>query len=64
MILLCWERPDEKYCHRWTLSRWLEEQAKIVVPELKTGGQLAPRWAVPEFWNPPRREDATEMRLF
>jgi hypothetical protein len=37
LCLVCWERPHEPFCHRWTLSRWVEEQASMEVPELEAG---------------------------
>ncbi len=37
LCLLCWERPTDDYCHRWTLSAWLMEQAEVEVPELEHG---------------------------
>lgn len=36
-VLLCWERPTDPWCHRWTLAQWIEEKAGIVVPELRAG---------------------------
>lgn len=51
IILLCWERPHEELCHRWSLSRWMYEQTGIVIPELQAGDL-------------PRREDTVELRLF
>ncbi len=50
-VLLCWERPHEGYCHRWTLARLLRVRAGVEVRELRPGML-------------PRREDALEMRLF
>ena len=35
VVMLCWERPDAEYCHRWTLSRFIERDAGITVPELR-----------------------------
>ena len=37
VCLLCWEKPHEPYCHRWTLARWLEEQTGVEVAELVVG---------------------------
>jgi uncharacterized protein YeaO (DUF488 family) len=37
VVVLCWEKPDEEFCHRWTLSHWLEEHTGFVVPELEPG---------------------------
>lgn len=51
VVMLCWERPDVEYCHRWTLSRFIERDAGITVPELKAGDL-------------PKCEDVSEMRLF
>src|SRR5829696_2918650 len=50
-VMLCWERPDAEYCHRWTLSRFIERDAGITIPELKEGDL-------------PQCEDVPEMRLF
>lgn len=50
-ILLCWERPHEEYCHRWTLSRWLRDRAGLEVPELQPGDL-------------PQHEGAAEPTLF
>lgn len=36
-VCLCWERPHEPYCHRWTLSRFLEDRTGVVVEELRPG---------------------------
>lgn len=36
-VLLCWERPTDAHCHRWTLAQWIEEKAGIVIPELEHG---------------------------
>lgn len=36
-VLLCWERPTDPWCHRWTLAQWIEEKAGIVIPELEHG---------------------------
>jgi hypothetical protein len=47
-VLLCWERPEPgEWCHRWTLSGWIEEQSGIVVPELRPG-MLAKRPDAPQ----------------
>jgi Protein of unknown function, DUF488 len=43
VVMLCWERPDAEYCHRWTLSRFIERDAGIVVPELQP--RMLPRRA-------------------
>lgn len=37
VVLLCWERPTEECCHRWTLARYLREETGLVVPELEAG---------------------------
>jgi hypothetical protein len=50
-ILLCWERPDEPFCHRWALSCWLHARAGIEVPELEPGML-------------PQRPDVPAPRLF
>jgi len=52
-VLLCWEKlsADDEYCHRLTLSRFLEREAGIRVPELKAGML-------------PQREGVAEPRLF
>lgn len=53
LCLLCWERladPDE-YCHRLSLSGWLETRTGLVVPELRAGDL-------------PRREDVLQRSLF
>lgn len=49
--LLCWERPHETSCHRWTFSRWIREQTGLVVPELQPGDL-------------PLRPDAPQPSLF
>lgn len=35
-VLLCWEAPppDQAWCHRALVSRWLQEQLGLDVPEL------------------------------
>ena len=35
-ILLCWELepPDSAWCHRALVSRWLQQQLDVEVPEL------------------------------
>lgn len=50
-VLLCWERPDEEFCHRWMLSDFLYQEAGIVVPELSPGDL-------------PQCQDDSDMRLF
>ena len=47
LCLLCWERPHEPFCHRWTLARWLGEQTGMEVPELEAG-MLAQRPDTPQ----------------
>lgn len=47
ICLLCWEKPHEKYCHRWTLADFLQSEAGITVPELEPG-MLPDRPGVPE----------------
>jgi Protein of unknown function, DUF488 len=37
VILLCWERSQEEFCHRSILARFIEQEAGIVVPELQPG---------------------------
>jgi hypothetical protein len=51
VVCLCWERPTDDYCHRWTLAAFVEREAGIVVPEL-TVGDL------------PRRPDSPQVSLF
>jgi hypothetical protein len=48
-ILLCWERLDKpgEWCHRQLLSRFLLDEAGIVLPELGTG-MLAKRPDTPD----------------
>jgi hypothetical protein len=36
-VMLCWEKPG-LFCHRYLVSRWLENRLKIIVPELVMGG--------------------------
>ena len=36
-VLLCWERPHEEFCHRWTLAAFLRGQTGLVVAELEHG---------------------------
>ena len=47
LCLVCWERPHEPFCHRWTLSRWIEKQAGIEVPELEAS-MLAKKLSAPQ----------------
>jgi hypothetical protein len=51
VVCLCWEKPHEEFCHRWLLSRHLEERTGLAVPELESGML-------------PEREDTPEQRLF
>jgi hypothetical protein len=51
LVLLCWERPGETFCHRWLLSRYVHEETGQVIRELQAGDL-------------PQREDLPEMRLF
>ncbi len=51
VVALCWERPTDDYCHRWTLASWLREQTGNVIPELQAGML-------------PQRKDVVEQRLF
>lgn len=51
IALLCWERPHEEFCHRWTLARYLREEAGIEVRELEAGMLR-------------KRPDAAELQLF
>ena len=50
-IMLCWERPDEPFYHRWVLGHWLHARAGIEVPELRPG-------------DVPRRPDSPQVSLF
>ena len=34
-ICLCWEKPHDEFCRRWTLAAFLEREAGITVPGLK-----------------------------
>jgi hypothetical protein len=36
-VCLCWERPTDSFCHRWTLAHFIERETGIVVPELLAG---------------------------
>ena len=51
VVMLCWERPHEEFCHRWILGGFLEERTGQAVPELRPGDL-------------PKRENTLEQRLF
>ncbi len=37
VVCLCWEKPTDSYCHRWTLAAFLEREAGLAVRELRAG---------------------------
>lgn len=37
VVMLCWEKPHEPFCHRWLLADWLHAKTGLGVPELEHG---------------------------
>jgi hypothetical protein len=37
VVLLCWEKPDDEWCHRWQLADFLQREVGVSVPELEPG---------------------------